>query len=274
MTKLASCDEHVLSQESDEQLQVLRDENSLLFDQLELLQRDLVALLGDCDEASSSPSFGARGASDEKGDVLDRLLEAVAENIRCQSVVAAQEHLFFLRSRQAMENQLGKVLIDATTSIGALVSAPFLLWRAWRQSRNSSVPKVLGGKSFKKAVEAYELGGLAAVEALMSRVPLSFSTQANAWTAVARSQLEVDVKTVASLARRAYELEPLPFRQKWLAFRLYEAGEVLEAEALMTLLPKDMVLSESEDQQLLSLLNGAKQYRFEQARDVCESAWQ
>lgn len=270
MTNLSG-NEHVLSQEHDEQLRRLRDENRLLFDQLELVQHELACLLGEGAGASGTMLSDAGVTPVVSDDVIDYLFEAMAENIRNQTLVATQKHLFFLQSQRALDSQLGRVLIDASGSIKALLSTPSLLWRAWRQSRSSSAPKALGGKSFHKAVQAYKLGGQAAVESLLSKSPFALSTLANAWTAVARSQLQVDTKIVAQLARRAYELEPLPFRQKWLAFRLYEAGELLEAEALTALLPEDMVFSESEGQQLLSLQNGAKQYRFDQARQAYES---
>ncbi len=42
----------------------------------------------------------------------------------------------------------------------------------------------------------------------------------------------------ADAARRAYAVEPRGFRLKWLAFRLYEAGELVEAEAMLALLPR------------------------------------
>ena len=273
MSGLTERDEYEIAQGLEAQIQVLRDENQLLFDQLELLQRELLSLLGD---RKDSPGVGLAGIGAgpiESEDVLDYVFDTLAENIRCQELVATQTHLFFLKSQRALGNQLGRILIDASGSISAFVSAPLLLWRAWKQNRNAGVPKALGGKSFEKVVQAYASGGQAAVEALLSEAPLSLSLQANAWTAVARSQLQIDDKIVVDLARRAYELEPLSFRQKWLAFRLYEVGELLEAEALISLLPEGMAFSESEEQQLLSLRNAAKQYRFDQARQIYESKW-
>ncbi|GHC50599.1 hypothetical protein GCM10010096_23220 [Alcaligenes pakistanensis] len=271
MSKVSSCGEQVLEQEREAQIKLLSDENRLLFDHLELLQRELVCVLGDDGNIYAAVSHGTGAKPAVSEDVLDYLFEALAENIRCQALVEVQTHLFFLKSQRALENQLGRILIDAAGSVSGFISAPVSLWRAWRQNRNTSAPKTLGGKSFERVVQVYASGGQAAVETLLSHVPLSLSIQASAWTAVARSQLQVDSKVVINLARRAYELEPLPFRQKWLAFRLYEAGELLEAEALISLLPEDMVFSESEEQQMLSLKNAAQQYRFDQARQMYET---
>ncbi|WP_199265120.1 hypothetical protein [Alcaligenes faecalis] len=271
MSKVSSCGEQELDQEREAQIKLLSDENRLLFDHLELLQRELVCLLGDGDDISAAALRGAGAKPAVSEDELDYLLEALAENIRCHALVEAQTHLFFLKSQKALENQLGRILIDAAGSVSGFISAPVSLWRAWRQNRNTRAPKVLGGKSFERVAQVYASGGQAAVETLLSQVPLSLSMQANAWTAVARSQLQVDSRVVVNLARRAYELEPLPFRQKWLAFRLYEAGELLEAEALVSLLPEAMVFSESEEQQLFGLRNAAQQYRFDQARQMYEA---
>lgn len=271
MNKVSSCGEQVPDQEREAQIKLLSDENRLLFDHLELLQRELVCLLGDGGDISAAVLREAGGKQAVSEDVLDYLFEALAENIRCHALVKAQTHLFHLKSQKALENQLGRILIDAAGSVSGFISAPVSLWRAWRQNRSTRAPKALGGKSFERVVQVYVAGGQAAVETLLSQVPLSLSIQANAWTAVARSQLQVDSRAVVNLARRAYELEPLPFRQKWLAFRLYEAGELLEAEALISLLPEDMVFSESEEQQLLSLRNAAQQYRLDQARQMYEA---
>ena len=50
------------------------------------------------------------------------------------------------------------------------------------------------------------------------------------------------------------------------AASLYEAGKLLEAEALINLLSEAMVFSKSEEQHLFSFRNAAQQYRFGQAR--------
>src|SRR5690606_16086018 len=103
---------------------------------------------------------------------------------------------------------------------------------------------------------------------LLGQTPVSMSLQAGAWTALARTKLVVAPELAASMARRAFSLEPQPYRQKWLAFRLHEAGELLEAEALLTLLPTETKFSESEERQVERLRRQAKNLRDEQAQAV------
>src|SRR5690606_16524046 len=127
--------------------------------------------------------------------------------------------------------------------------------------RQEVPPASLGGKSYDKVIAAYEQGGEAAVETLLGQTPVSMSLQAGAWTALARTKLVVAPELAASMARRAFSLEPQPYRQKWLAFRLHEAGELLEAEALLTLLPTETKFSESEERQVERLRRQAKNLR-------------
>jgi len=73
----------------------------------------------------------------------------------------------------------------------------------------------------------------------------------------------------AEIARRAYETEPRPFRLKWLAFRLHEACELIEAEAMLDALPPDMKFSDSETQQAARLRREAKEFRLREAKQAC-----
>lgn len=73
--------------------------------------------------------------------------------------------------------------------------------------------------------------------------------QANAWTALSRHLMQNKRDHAAEAARRAYALDPKPYRLKWLAFRLHEAGDVIEAAAMLELLPADTPFSSSETRQ-------------------------
>src|SRR5690606_1738155 len=70
-----------------------------------------------------------------------------------------------------------------------------------------------------------------------------------------------------------YTLDPKPFRLKWLAFRLHEAGEVAEAEAMLAILPADTPFSDSEARQasrLRSEANNARQHEAKQKTGFSE----
>nr|WP_321330295.1 hypothetical protein [Alcaligenes faecalis] len=177
-----------------------------------------------------------------------------------------QAKLHKLKKQHALSGQLGEILIEGVRSTGALLTVPGRLRRAWHQNRRTQVPAMLGGKSFDKVIHAYQQGGDPQLESLLSQATVSKSIQASAWTAVARVYQTSDPGLVTTLARRAFELEPRGFRQKWLAFRLHESGDLLEAEALLTLLPDEVSFTDSELRQRDRLLKLAKEFRVDQVR--------
>ncbi len=79
-----------------------------------------------------------------------------------------------------------------------------------------------------------------------------------------------DSALAAVLAERAFALEPRGFRQKWLVFRLHEAGDLLRAEALLALLPQEVTFTSSETRQRDCLLAQAQQYRLGQVDVLSE----
>ena len=265
----AAQQEQPIDVQKDRHVQALQEENRLLFDQLQVVQEELERRYY---QAQAQP--GAASAVAAPATVIhiapidDRLIEVQAENLRCQALVKAQGEIHALQARHALANQLGDILIEGSRSTGAMLSVPARLHRAWRQNRRENPPASLGGKTFDKVLAAYQDGGEAAVESLLNQAAVSTETQASAWTAVARTQQYIDPALAAGMARRAYALEPRPFRQKWLAFRLHESGDLLEAEALLTLLPEDVKFSDSEARQVDRLKREARQYRLDQAREI------
>jgi len=263
----AAQQEQPIDVQKDRHVQALQEENRLLFDQLQVVQEELERRYY---QAQAQPGAASTVAAPATvihiAPVDERLIEVQAENLRCQALVKAQGDIHILQTRHALANQLGDILIEGSRSTGAMLSVPARLHRAWRQNRRETPPASLGGKTFDKVLSAYQDGGEAAVESLLNQASVSTATQASAWTAVARTQLYIDPALAADMARRAYTLEPRPFRQKWLAFRLHESGDLLEAEALLTLLPEDLKFSESEARQADRLKGEARQYRLDQAR--------
>jgi hypothetical protein len=122
-----------------------------------------------------------------------------------------------------------------------------------------SLPPEALGRDFYKFIAAHAQGGFAAVERLLAGVSISRVMQANAYTALARHLKYGDCAEAAEAARRAYELDPKAYRLKWLLFRLCEAGNVIEAKALLDILPPDTSFSESEARR-------ANQLRIEAAK--------
>lgn len=243
-------------------MQALQDENQLLFNQLHLVQAELERSYYQ-EQAQAVPSTIIHIAP-----VHNSLVEKQAEILRCEALIKAQSEVHILQTHFALASQLGEILIQGTHSVGSMLSLPTRLLKVWKQNRHEVPPKVLGGKQFGKVLEAFKQGGEEAVEALLVRSSVSTAIQASAWTAVARGQMQAHAIVAAKFAYRAFSLEPRAFRQKWLAFRLHEAGELVQAEALVTLLPDGVSFSESEERQLTRLKDEAKQDRLNQARKI------
>ncbi len=243
-------------------MQALQDEHQLLFRQLHLVQAELERSYYQ-GQAQAVPSTIIHIAP-----VHNSLVEKQAEILRCEALIKAQSEVHILQTHFALASQLGEILIQGTHSVGSMLSLPTRLLKVWKQNRHEVPPKVLGGKQFGKVLEAFKQGGEEAVDALLARSSVSTAIQASAWTAVARGQMQAHAIVAAKFAYRAFSLEPRAFRQKWLAFRLHEAGELVQAEALVTLLPDGVSFSESEGRQLTRLKDEAKQDRLNQARKI------
>lgn len=219
----------------------LRDENALLFAQLHVVQQELERR----HHQSKVPQLGGvlRLAVDDS-----RFPEVAAECLRYRKALAAHDDVHLLQLRRSLANRLGTALIDGVSGPGAVFGLPGKLWGIWRDAKNYAPPASLGGKGFDKVVAAHKDGGDAAVSALLEAQPAS--VKAAALTALARTLADVDMEGAARCARQAFELDPRPFRLKWLAFREHEAGRAEEGEALLSALPSDMKFSESEQRQV------------------------
>lgn len=213
---------------------------------------------GGLKEADESLSFQDQGELEYRRSVDQKLVSVVAENRRLHALVDAQRQLHHLETHNALNVRLGNILIQAVDSPSTLLSVPGKLLAIWRQSVRKKPPAVLGGKGFGKVISTYQEEGFAAVEKLLTRPSLSPVMQANAWTALSRYLIQNKRDQSAEAARRAYALDPKPYRLKWLAFRLHEAGDVIEAAAMLELLPADTPFSSSETRQAGRLQKEAK----------------
>ena len=239
---------------------VLADENKMLIEQLHLVQEELERLHQDRDVPTGvlPPGHKLLWVDDELPDVL-------AENTRLQTRLAVQAQIHQCESTAGLNSQLGTLLIQSVDHPASLWALPGKLWNVWR-SYHKQPPAVLGGKSFDKVLEAWGAGGLPAVEALLENAATSPFIQANAYTAVARSLVHKDSRHAAEASRRAYALDPKPYRLKWLALRLHEAGELAEAEVMLEALPADIQISESEAKQIRQLRHEAEYWRKLEAK--------
>lgn len=245
----------------------LEEENELLLSQLHLVQEELEKYYLRNKELESRQTGKLQGTTPSaKGWVDDELPDALAENSRLQTLIEVQQKVHQLETHNALNARLGNILIESVDSSGSLLSVPGKLRKIWKEENRQTPPESLGGSNFSTVIAAYGEGGFGAVEALIAAASISPAMQASALTALARHLMANDRTQAAEAARRAYTLDPKPFRLKWLAFRLHEAGEVAEAEAMLAILPADTPFSDSEARQASQLSSEAKNIRQRAAK--------
>lgn len=186
----------------------------------------------------------------------------LAESQRLQAISDILLYRLPAESSNSLASRIGAILLQSMKSSGSLLAQYGALRKIKRLVSGNTPPEIWGGKTFDKVIAAYEQGDMEAVESLLDRVVVSPAVRANAYTALARHLLQHDMysKTV-DVAKRAYETDPRPHRLKWLGFRLYDAGSVVEAEAVFTVLPINISMSESETQYVNRLRSEAKRIR-------------
>lgn len=231
----------------------LEEENAMLLEQLQVVQEEL-----------EKRSLGINQKVTVWCD--DELLEIVSENLHRQALLAVLQEVRALESQNSLSNRLGNLLLQSVDSPLLLLALPNKLQKIWREWTRTKPPKQLGGNGYDNIIAAYHSGGFSAVDTLLTSCECSSNIQAEALTTLARSLLHTEVDQAAEAAHRAFAIDPRPFRLKWLAFRLHEAGNAVKAEALLTILPQDMHFSGSEVRQANRLRHEARQARLREAK--------
>lgn len=161
-------------------------------------------------------------------------------------------------TRGSVSFRLGNALVNGLTSWRGLVGLPARLLRLRRGGRAETTPPVAEAArepARRGASEAatpeleveslYAERGAAAVEALIEELP-DQAAQAAALTRLARLVVAVERREGIRLAQRAMALDPRPFRQKWLGFMRFDAGDLREAHRLLASLPAGTRMNASE----------------------------
>jgi len=247
-------------------LKDLEEENELLLLQLHQVQEELESYFLKCRELERGGGGNGAGSFPAGGWVDDDLPTMQAEVSRLTTLVETQTRLHDIASRNALNARLGDILIQSVSPGGSLIGLPARLLAIWRASTSDQPPARLGGKNFDKVIETFQAGGPESVSQLLAAEPAP-EMRAKAWTALARHQMKSGLfADAAHSARRAYEEEPKPYRLKWLAFRLHDAGEIAEADACLSLLPQDTPFSDSEARQRDQVRYEAKNARLREAK--------
>lgn len=198
----------------------------------------------------------------------DVFLDFVTENQRLNALVDVLRKTQSFEKKSALNVRLGNTLVSGVKSPLSFLKIPFNIAKIWFESSWTKPPRRLGGKSYRIMIAAYQEGGLQGVEKLFKKLAIGPIIQANAYTFLARQLMENDRVNAALAARRAYECDPKSFRLKWLAFRLHETGDVVEAEAMLDILPTDTKFSESETRQTQQIKKEAKHCCHKNAKNV------
>lgn len=257
--------------QQEARIRELTKENDLLFEQLQVVQEDLERYyhkLKECEQNKRNVSNDCTPVIISSQDP-----EILAENLKLRALVEQLQAALRVESTNSLAVRLGEILIRGVSSAGAFITLPFKLCRLWKTLDKTTPPASLGGKSFQKVLEAQTSGGAEAVEKLLDSVSLSPAMRANVYTAVARQCLTDDTQQAAAYARQAWEMDPRPYRLKWLAFRLYDANDAITAEALLNMLPDDISMTESEKRHAYRIQQKSRQQRIQQAKEIAKAAY-
>ena len=146
---------------------------------------------------------------------------------------------------------LGDAIAHGFASWANFLSMPAKVWRIWKDAKEKR--KCYGLQSSRhrdKLLEEIRIilkrDGSIAAERYIFEHSKSMSDQAVALGELAKNLLSVDFLRALRLAEKSFQLEPRPFRQKWLAFCKFDAGQLEEAHDLLLSLPQELRFSTSE----------------------------
>lgn len=240
-------------------IKIITKENSLLFEQLNIVQEELEKSyykLKDYEQHFLTDN-------DKFFDTISKeIYDALTENIKLQALTKEQKHAILVERQNSLSSKLGNIIINSTNSIIKLIILPLKLCKLWRAFEQTTPPSKLGGKDFSKVIETYFIGGIDAVETLLNSVFISSTMRANAYTALARKLKSSDCKQAVYYARLAWEVNPCAYRLKWLAFRLHESGDSISAEAILSMLPPNINMSDTEKQHAERIYEHSKMERM------------
>lgn len=257
-----------IERKKDRQINELKEENKLLFEQLSLVQEELEKCYNILKNSNNNI------ANINNVVIIPSVARnALIENIKLHALVKIQKAALQVEHTNSLAVRLGEMLIKGVASTGKLIVLPVKLCKMWKALNQTIPPQDLGGKNFQKVLDAYTSGGSEAVEKLLNSVFLSPVMRANAYTALAREVMLVDIKQAATFARLAWETDPRIYRLKWLAFRVHEAGDAITADAILDLLPEDITLNQSEKKHIDRIHKESKYERIQDINKILESSF-
>jgi glycosyltransferase involved in cell wall biosynthesis len=154
-------------------------------------------------------------------------------------------------AKRTIASRLGQALIHASRSWRSAVLLPLTIYRIKQEAKARKVlarePDGQSNGDWVAVAESiWTSRGLAAAEAHARGAATSDVDLASGLTRLARLVLRSDPSAACRLAREAHRRDPRPFRAKWLAFLLFDAGLITEPHELLLSLPSDVAFKPSE----------------------------
>lgn len=198
----------------------------------------------------------------------EKLIEIISENIKLNYLIKNQKIILENELKNNIKIRLGDTLIEGISSFNSFVKLPFKLLKIWKSLIQKKPPKTLGESDFSKVISTFNQYGYDKTEKLLNSIYISPIMRANAYTALAKHLIKINKEKAIIYARLAYETDPCFYRLKWLAYRLYDINDILNAETLLELLPSDIKLNTSEKIKINKIKELSKTYRINQANNI------
>ncbi len=189
--------------------------------------------------------------------------EIIEDNIYIQKIKHIQNELQSLASPNLLSNIFGELLLKNIKSIKSCMKLPYILYKNWLFFSKRTPPNSLGGKNFSVLLDIYHEKGIEAAEEILRAEYISPQIIASAYTILARHVMNYDNLKSAELSRLAYIIDPKHFRLKWMAFRYYKCGKLLDALAMIDMLPKNTYFSDSEVRYIIDMRTQLSVYQIE-----------
>jgi len=185
----------------------------------------------------------SRKQEEKNRELADQLKKAEDERIFFQkAMVAAEKRLY--RTETKFLHQARQGMLRGLSSWKELARLPGTLWRTWRTylaERRASSNEML-----KQIESIFATQGSKAAENLIREIAIDPVELASGLTRLARLIVPSDSAMALILAKEAVHADPRPFRRKWLAFMLFDAGFIDAAHELLTTLPAGTEFKSSE----------------------------
>ena len=229
----------------------LKNENHLLLNQIHTLQIELEKYKSKNKNIATKNVFFSTNES----------LNSMIENIKLRNLIEQQKYILNTELNNNFSLLLGSAIIKNSNSFKSLISLPIKLLKIWKNSQSNTISKKITGENFEKIYNLYQQCGLKQVEDKLNSLNISRVTKAKIYTELARHLEKVDPNSACNIAKIAYELDPQPYRLKWLAFKMYKASKVITADSLLDLLPQDITMSDWEKKQQIKIRDESEKMR-------------